>query len=113
MTDTTRLALALNELAAALLELTSGEVGGPPPPAPLAAPQTAGAGPSSPAPAAAFAAARPATGPGDPPGVCPVHGTPWSWKAPGVSKAGKPYNGFWKCDGKDEDGNFCSERPPR
>jgi hypothetical protein len=24
---------------------------------------------------------------------------------------GKPYNAFWKCDGKDPDGTFCNRKP--
>jgi hypothetical protein len=106
MTDTTRLALALNELAAAILELSSGDAGGSPSPSVTSSPPASAA----PSPAAAFAAAqpRPQTG-----GACPTHGTPWTYKEAGTSKAGKHYDGFWKCDGKLEDGSFCKEKPGR
>jgi hypothetical protein len=114
MTDTTRLALALNELAAALLELTSGGAGGstvplqsPSSPPASAAPSTLGQQ-ASPA-AAAFANAQPAPQNG---GSCPVHQIPFTFKEGGIStKTGKPYKGFFKCDGKDADGNWCQERP--
>lgn len=45
--------------------------------------------------------------------VCPNHGTPWTVKAAGVSKAGKPYQAFFKCDGKNPDGAFCQKKPTR
>ena len=45
--------------------------------------------------------------------VCPNHGTPWTVKAAGVSKAGKPYQAFFKCDGKNPDGTYCSKKPTR
>ena len=45
--------------------------------------------------------------------VCPNHGTPWSVKAAGVSKAGKAYSAFFKCDGKNPDGTFCQKKPTR
>jgi hypothetical protein len=99
MTDTTRLALALNELAAALLEFTSGG---------------AGESSSTPAPAApsgptAFANAAPTP---TSEATCPIHGIPFTFKEGGIStKTGKPYKGFFKCDGKDADGNWCQERP--
>src|ERR1043166_5292300 len=39
--------------------------------------------------------------------ICPVHGLPFKWVAPGVSKkTGKPYQGFWSCP---EMG--CREKP--
>ncbi len=50
-----------------------------------------------------------AAGPGD----CPVHGVPFTWKEGGVSKAGKPYDGFYKCGEKNADGSYCKQRPPR
>ena len=50
-----------------------------------------------------------AAGPGD----CPVHHVPFTWKEGGVSKAGKPYDGFYKCGEKNPDGSFCTQRPPR
>lgn len=44
---------------------------------------------------------------------CPLHQTAWTYKQAGVSKAGKPFSGFWKCDGKNADGSYCSERPAK
>ena len=44
-------------------------------------------------------------------GRCPSHNKPWTVKAAGVSKAGKPYNAFFKCDGKDPDGTYCNRKP--
>lgn len=44
-------------------------------------------------------------------GKCPFHGTTWTVKAAGVSKTGKSYRAFWKCDGKDPDGTFCNRKP--
>jgi hypothetical protein len=104
--NTTRLALALNELAAALLELSSGDAGGSPPPSVSSSPPASAA----PSPAAAFASAQPRPTSN---ATCPIHGVPFTYKEAGVSKAGKPYDGFWKCDGKLEDGSFCKEKPPR
>lgn len=43
-------------------------------------------------------------------GRCPAHDRPWTVKAAGVSKAGKPYTAFFKCDGKDGD-VFCPRKP--
>lgn len=42
---------------------------------------------------------------------CPVHRTAWTVKAGGISKAGKPYQPFWKCSGKNDDGSYCNEKP--
>lgn len=50
-----------------------------------------------------------AAGPGD----CPVHHVPFTWKEGGVSKAGKAYDGFYKCGEKNADQSFCTQRPPR
>ena len=52
--------------------------------------------------------------PSDAPGLgrCPSHGEPWSVKGAGVSKTGKAYTAFWKCDGK-TDGVFCAKKPTR
>jgi hypothetical protein len=50
-----------------------------------------------------------AAGPGD----CPVHHVPFTWKEGGVSKAGKAYDGFYKCGEKNPDQSFCTQRPPR
>lgn len=45
--------------------------------------------------------------------TCPLHG-PWSVQQGGVSKStGRPYESFWKCDGKDDDGEFCKNRPSK
>jgi hypothetical protein len=62
------------------------------------------AGPALPPPSRPLAA-----GPGD----CPVHKVPFTWKEGGVSKAGKPYDGFWKCGEKNPDESYCNQRPPR
>jgi hypothetical protein len=43
-------------------------------------------------------------------GMCPDHRQAWSVKAGGISKAGKPYQPFWKCNGK-TDGEYCKQRP--
>jgi hypothetical protein len=48
---------------------------------------------------------------GDPLGLCPVHRTAWTVKAGGVSKAGKPYQAFWKCSGKNSDNTYCDQKP--
>jgi hypothetical protein len=45
-------------------------------------------------------------------GACPDHGIPWTLKPAGVSKAGKAYDAFWKCDGK-TDGEFCRNKPTK
>lgn len=45
------------------------------------------------------------------PGVCPNHRTPWTVKPAGVSKAGKAYAAFHKCDGKNPDGTYCGAKP--
>lgn len=42
---------------------------------------------------------------------CPYHDTPWEIRPAGVSKAGKPYQAFWKCDGKETDGSYCKRKP--
>jgi len=42
---------------------------------------------------------------------CAVHGTEMKWKEGGVSKAGKPYNGFWSCGQKNADGSWCNYKP--
>jgi hypothetical protein len=44
--------------------------------------------------------------------VCPDHNVPWTLKEAGTSKAGKPYDAFWKCDAK-TDGEFCKNKPSR
>jgi hypothetical protein len=45
-------------------------------------------------------------------GACPEHGIPWTLKPAGVSKAGREYDAFWKCDGK-TDGEFCKAKPTK
>jgi hypothetical protein len=44
--------------------------------------------------------------------VCPDHNVPWTLKEAGTSKAGKPYDAFWKCDAK-TDGEFCRNKPSK
>lgn len=46
-------------------------------------------------------------------GVCPTHGTAWTVKPGGVSKAGKSYNAFWKCSGKNADDTYCNLKPTK
>lgn len=41
---------------------------------------------------------------------CPFHDRAWTVKEAGISKAGKPYNAFWKCDAKDGD-VYCPRKP--
>src|SRR5688572_7856260 len=43
-------------------------------------------------------------------GECPDHQVPWEVKAGGISKAGKPYRSFWRCNQRTEDG-YCAKRP--
>jgi hypothetical protein len=42
---------------------------------------------------------------------CPVHFKPWTVKEGGISKAGKPYKAFWKCNGTNSDGTYCNKKP--
>jgi hypothetical protein len=45
-----------------------------------------------------------------PPGTsptCGVHNIQMVWHVPGVSKAGKPYQGFYACPAKNPDGSWC------
>jgi len=45
---------------------------------------------------------------------CQQHGIPFVLKPGGVSKkTGKPYNAFWSCPGRNEDGSYCSNKPPK
>lgn len=44
-------------------------------------------------------------------GRCPAHDRAWTVKPAGVSKAGKSYTAFFKCDGKDSDGTYCNRKP--
>lgn len=46
-------------------------------------------------------------------GVCPIHRTGWTVKAGGISKAGKPYQAFYKCSGKLDDGTYCKQKPTK
>lgn len=68
-------------------------------------------GPARPArPEAVTPAAAPASS-SEVLGECPVHFTPWVLKEAGVSKAGKRYGAFWKCNGTNPDGTWCSKKP--
>ena len=42
---------------------------------------------------------------------CPVHFTPWTVKEGGISKNGRVYKAFWKCNGKNPDGSYCDKKP--
>lgn len=44
--------------------------------------------------------------------TCPEHNLSWTLKPAGVSKAGKEYGAFWKCDGKTND-EFCRAKPTK
>lgn len=44
-------------------------------------------------------------------GECPDHRTAWQFKPAGVSKAGKAYNAFYSCGGKDGSGQYCKRKP--
>jgi hypothetical protein len=35
------------------------------------------------------------------------------WKPDGVSRAGKPYKGFWTCGKKNPDGTWCDYKPAK
>jgi hypothetical protein len=67
---------------------------------PTGAPERAGVAPSAPAPSTAL-------------GVCPKHRVAWAVKEGGISKNGKPYKAFWKCNEKDASAErgYCQERP--
>jgi hypothetical protein len=44
--------------------------------------------------------------------LCPVHGTPMTWRPAGVSKvSNKPYPAFWACGTKNTDGSYCKGKP--
>ena len=76
--------------------------------------QLAGESATAPVSAARPAAANPPAAPASTDevlGECPVHFTRWTLKEAGVSKAGKRYGAFWKCDGKNADGTWCSKKP--
>ena len=53
----------------------------------------------------------PVADPNSPLSRCPEHGEKWVVKPGGVSKAGKPYNAFWKCNQKNADGSYCNQKP--
>lgn len=44
---------------------------------------------------------------------CPIHNVEFKWRPPGTSKSGKPYQGFWSCPMRNDDGSFCSQKPPQ
>lgn len=41
---------------------------------------------------------------------CPDHQRPWTIKAAGVGKNGKPYQAFWRCAMKNGD-TWCAKKP--
>lgn len=43
--------------------------------------------------------------------ICGIHHVEMKWKEAGVSKSGKPYQGFWTCNTKNNDGSFCTYKP--
>lgn len=45
------------------------------------------------------------------PQICPDHKVAFTWKEGGISKAGKAYDGFWKCGQKNHDGSYCQRKP--
>lgn len=47
------------------------------------------------------------------PGLCPIHGTPWTHKPGGTTKDGRPYGAFWACSKRAADGSYCREKPPK
>jgi len=45
---------------------------------------------------------------------CPVHNIPMRWKSGGISKTtGKPYQGFYSCPERNEDGSYCRAKPAK
>ena len=42
--------------------------------------------------------------------VCPIHGNTVVYRPSGISKAGKPYPGFYSCTFRMPDGTFCKEK---
>lgn len=47
-------------------------------------------------------------------GKCPVHGKRWSIKPAGISPRTKePYDAFYRCAEKDEDGGYCKQKPQK
>ena len=43
--------------------------------------------------------------------TCDIHHVTMSWKPPGISKAGRPYPGFFSCPTRMPDGSFCRLQP--
>lgn len=43
-------------------------------------------------------------------GQCPDHQIAWTVRPAGISKAGKSYQSFWRCD-QLTDGTYCAKRP--
>lgn len=78
-------------------------------------PASAGVPSSVPTPAVSAAGAPPPApaAPSSALGKCPKHGIPWSVKEGGVSRAGKAYSAFWKCNEKDpaEERGYCQQKP--
>jgi hypothetical protein len=122
--NTERLAQALNTIAMGFAEAAEAISTG----APVSAPRPAAGAVSPPAPAGTFsdgtpvdeperweefAASSPSRASVDVLAECPVHFRPWEVKEGGISKAGKPYSAFWKCNGKNADGSFCSKKPTK
>ncbi len=75
-------------------------------PAPAAVPGREGASATPPPRSSAPAAPNTALS------VCPTHRVAWTVKQGGISKAGRPYPPFWRCNEKDADG-YCSQRPTK
>lgn len=116
--NTTKVAAALNTISLAFGELAEALSDGtaPVPAAPSALPALSDADfppfiPTDESPYEPLAVAGPIESPML--SHCPTHDTPWTVKPGGVSKAGKAYNAFWKCDGKNPDGTWCTKKPVR
>ena len=46
--------------------------------------------------------------------TCPIHGIAFVERPGGISKAtGRPYGAFSACPGKNTDGSYCKEKPPK
>lgn len=57
------------------------------------------------------AAATPPPGQKDNSPICGIHNVQMTWRPAGVSKAGKPYQGFWSCPTRNVDGSYCKFKP--